>query len=158
MSTQTGEAKNRLAHSTSFARIVMFSALAASFVFLTAVVLQWAIYDDWLHHTGPVRLVGTSIAAVLTFAFVCKWLLYERARHAEMLKRFQVIAQMNDKIRNAVQLIACTDYVYHPDATDNVRKAVDVIDQELRGVVETIASESNARPQIEQSRAQHAKP
>lgn len=123
----------------SAAQIVIFSAGASSLVFATALLLQWMIYDDWLHRTGPVRLVGTSVATLLTFAFVCKWMMAERARHADMLRRFEIVARMNDRIRNAVQAIACTDFAFHPESAEDVREAVCVIDDALRGVVDTVS-------------------
>jgi len=115
---------------------------------VTSVALQWLVYDDWMHQTGPVRLIGTAIAAILTFMFIYKWLLSERARQAELLRRFEVIAQMNDRIRNAVQAIACTNFAYHPEAAQDVRQAVGIIDEALRGVVDSFCTPPrNIRPQ-----------
>ena len=57
-------------------------------------VLQWFVYDDWLHQTGPVRLVGSTVAATLTFVFIFRWQSAIREREAEMLRRFETIAEM----------------------------------------------------------------
>ena len=126
----------RLNHATnSTVRIVVYSVLASCSVLIVALVLQWLVYADWLHETGPVRVVGTTIAAIVTFAFVLHWQVGLRRRHAEALRRLQVIAEMNDQIRNALQAIACVTYATDPNATQAVRNAVEIIDAALRGVV-----------------------
>ncbi len=52
-----------------------------------------------------------------------------------MLRRFKTIAEMNDRIRNALQVIACTAFASNPDATEHVRQAVKTIDGALQGLV-----------------------
>lgn len=141
-----------LTRPTPVAGVVILAALASSFVFLTSAVLQWAIYDDWMHRTGPFRLVGTSIAAVLTFWYLCKWMLAERARQTELLRRLEVIAEMNDRIRNAVQGIAFTSYVQQPEEAEHVRQAIETIDHALRGVIETLTP-AKVQPQAGRTKA-----
>ncbi len=114
---------------------MLFALLASSFVLLVSLLLQWFIYDDWLHRTGPMRIVGTTVAAAVTFVFVHRWLCAVRDRQSEMLRRFETIARMNDVIRNALQIIDCTTFATDPTTTQHVREAVSVIDSALKGVV-----------------------
>lgn len=101
------------------------------------------MYDDWLHQTGPLHLIGTSIAAGLTFTFVLRWLLAFRLKQREMIDRFEKIARMNDRIRNALQAIECITYAADPSATKSVREAVGVID----GVLKEVVSDTIILPQ-----------
>ncbi len=122
-------------------RIVLFAVIASSFVLVVSLLLQWFIYDDWLHRTGPMRIVGTTVAAGVTFGFVYRWLCAVRDRQAEMLRRFETIARMNDVIRNALQIIDYTTFATDPTTTQHVREAVNVIDSALKGVVAATALE-----------------
>ena len=126
-------------HSTrpiwSQAKIVLVSAGAAVAVLTGSLLTQWLIYDDWLHRTGPLRIVGTCIATGLTFLFALRWQLAIRERQLEMVRRMEMILQMNDRIRNALQAIECLTYVAQPEATDSVRQSVNVIDSVLREVL-----------------------
>lgn len=113
----------------------MFSLLASCFVLTVSLLVQWLVYDDWLHRTGPLRIVGTSIAAVVTFVFVLRWQLGVREKQREMVRRFEMIAYMNDRIRNALQAITCVTYLSRPEETQAVRQAVEVIDGVLHEVL-----------------------
>lgn len=119
----------------SRAKIVLVSAGAAVSVLAGSLLTQWLIYDDWLHRTGPLRIVGTCIATALTFLFALRWQLAIRERQLEMVRRMEMILQMNDRIRNALQAIECLTYVAQPEATDSVRQSVNVIDSVLREVL-----------------------
>ncbi len=119
----------------STARIVLYCMIASCSVLLVAIILQWLVYNDWLHETGPVRVVGTTIATIVTFTFILHWQLGLRRRHAEALRRLEIIAEMNDRIRNALQAIACVTYATDPKATQWVREAVEIIDAALQGVL-----------------------
>lgn len=116
-------------------RILLFAVVSSWLVLAVSLAIQWLIYNDWLHETGPLRIVGTTVAAGLTFAFVYRWLLTLREHDQDMLRRFDTIAKMNDRIRNALQVIECTTFAVAPEATDHVKSAVAVIDEALRGVV-----------------------
>ena len=120
-------ARNGSLRRSSYVRLVLFSIFASSFVLITSLVVQWLIYDDWLHQTGSLRIVGTCIAAALTFVFVFRWLQAEAQRRSEMLQRFETIARMNDRIRNALQVIECTTYASAPQATEHVKTAVEAL-------------------------------
>src|SRR5437764_1044222 len=89
----------------SEARIWLLSVFCAMAVFAVAVFIQWLIYDDWLHDKGPLRVVGSIIAGALAFVIVYRWQLAERWRKLEMLRRFESIKWMNDRIRNSLQVI-----------------------------------------------------
>lgn len=117
-------------------KILLFSILASCCVVVVSLLTQWVVYDDWLHKTGPLRIVGTSIATIITFVFVLRWQYAVRERHREMLRQFEKISRMNDRIRNALQAIACVTYLSEPQATEAVRQSVQVIDEVLRDVLE----------------------
>lgn len=103
-------------------------------MFAAGILLQWLVYDDWLHRTG-FRFVGSLLAGILMFAFAYYRQSTIRERKVEMLRRFQTIAQMNDRIRNALQVIECATYATNPQATEPVRNAVDVIEGVLEEVL-----------------------
>ena len=119
----------------SRAKIVLVAAGAAVAVLTASLLTQWLIYDDWLHRTGPLRIVGTCIATVVTFVFTLRWQLAIRERQLEMVRRMEMILRMNDRIRNALQAIECLTYVAQPEATESVRQSVNVIDSVLREVL-----------------------
>jgi len=125
--------------------MVLFALAASGFVLVVSFLLQWFIYDDWLHQTGPLRIVGTTVAAVLTFVFVHRWQCAMRDRQTDMLRRFEIIARMNDVIRNALQIIEVTTYATDPATTQHVREAVTVIDSALEGMV-AVTSPQPAAP------------
>jgi hypothetical protein len=106
-------------------------------------LVQWLVYDDWLHRTGPLRIVGTCIAALVTFIFAMRWQISVRERQLEMVRRLEMILGMNDRIRNALQAIECLTYVAQPEATDSVHQSVNVIDSVLR---EVLAESGQSQP------------
>ncbi len=124
-----------LRRGTSTASIVLLSFVTSFFVLACTQFLQWLVYDDWLHRTGPLHIVGGTVAALLTFMFIFRWQSAIRERQAEMLRRFETIAEMNNRIRNGLQIIACTTYAQ--DSSEHVRLAVAVgiIDNALQGIV-----------------------
>jgi len=117
--------------------IWLFSVLAGLSVFALAIFIQWLIYNDWLHDHGPVRVVGSTLAAALTIAGVWRWQLVVRQRKLEMLRRFETIKWMTDRIRNSLQAIECVTYAASREATEPVRIAVDVIE----GVLDEVLAE-----------------
>lgn len=116
-------------------KLVLYTFVASTFVFFVSLILQWLVYDDWLHTTGPLHFVGSAIATAITFVFVLRWLQAAQQREQEMVRRFEMILEMNDKIRNALQAIECLTYLSHPEATDAVRESVNDIDAVLRQVL-----------------------
>lgn len=123
-------------------RIWVISVCSAVAVFVAAIFMQWLIYDNWLHDKGPVRIVGSLLAGGLTFAVAVRWQFAIRWRKVEMLRRFESIKWMNDRIRNSLQAIECVTYAADPQATESVRSAVDAIEEVLRGVL----AESHPQP------------
>jgi ABC-type multidrug transport system fused ATPase/permease subunit len=121
--------------SSSTAHILVYSLLTSFSVLIVSFVLQWMVYRDWLRQTGPLHVIGTTIAAMVTFVFVYKWQSTTRERYEEALRRFQTIAEMNDRIRNALQAIECISFVNNNDATDAVRESMQNIDVALRGIL-----------------------
>ena len=119
----------------SVASLCFVAIVCGVAVFFIAICLQWLIYDDWLHKSGPVRMVGSAIAFFLTFIFVYRWQLIARKRRIETLRRFETIRWMNDQIRNSLQTIECLVYATHPHVTDPVKDAVDRIENVLQGVL-----------------------
>lgn len=111
------------------------SAVSGLAVFAVAIFIQWLIYDDWLHDSGPLRLVGSFLSAALTFAIVFRWQMAARQRKLEMLRRFETIRWMTDRIRNSLQAIECVTFASNPQATEPVRSAVNTIESVLDEVL-----------------------
>jgi hypothetical protein len=120
---------------SSIASIFISSLAAGLSVFLIAVLLQWLVYDDWMHKNGPLRFVGSVLASALSFAFVYRWKIRARVEKIEMLQRFERIKWMNDRIRNSLQAIECVAYAFSPHVTDPIRDAVDNIENVLHEVL-----------------------
>jgi hypothetical protein len=116
-------------------RILVFALTTALSVLVIGVGLQWIIYVHWMNESGPVRLVGAFIAAGVSFAFVFHWQEQVRARQREVMRRLQVIADMNDRIRNALQAIDCSLYAANPTMSKQAHDAIERIDSVLREVV-----------------------
>jgi hypothetical protein len=104
-------------------------------VLALSVFLQWLIYDDWMHRTGPLQIVGSLLAAGLVFVLVLRWQKTVLRHREEMLRRFETIKWMNDRIRNSLQTIDLLAFV-NSQATDQVRGAVDAIESVLQDVLE----------------------
>jgi hypothetical protein len=126
-------------------KFLLYSFFASSLVLAVSFVIQWLVYDDWLHHTGPLHVVGSSIAALITFVVVWFWQRAVEQRERDMVRRFELISRMNDSIRNALQAIECVTYLSNPEATDAVRGAVAIIDAVLREVLTDVQHPSVAR-------------
>lgn len=118
------------------------SVLCAITVFCVSIFIQWLVYDDWLHDKGPLRVVGSLLAGVLSFAVALRFQLSIRWRKVELLHRFESIKWMTDRIRNSLQAIECITYAADPVATESVRDAVDVIE----GVLHEVLAESRPEP------------
>lgn len=116
-------------------RILGYSLLISFVVFTVALALQWVIYDDWLHGSGPLRLVGTILASGMALGFTLHWCLQMRRREVEASRRFQLIAEMNDRIRNALQRIECLSYAGVSESTEGIHQAIEIIDVALRGMI-----------------------
>jgi Flp pilus assembly protein TadB len=116
---------------SSVAVLCLISFSAALFVFCVAVFFQWLVYDDWLHDQGPLRIVGSLLAASLMFVVSLRRQLAHRRREIEIQQHLQALMWMNDRIRNSLQTIECVTYAASPQTTDSVRSAVDSIEDVL---------------------------
>jgi hypothetical protein len=140
------KAEPRLASQVPSVAIICFSSIASGLaIFMVAIGLQWFVYDDWLHNNGPLRMVGSALAAALTFGFVYQWQLGQREKKIENLRRFERIRWMNDRIRNSLQAIECVVYATNPHVTDPVKDAVDTIEGVLQEVLVETDTVSSAR-------------
>jgi hypothetical protein len=145
-----------LASQISSVAMICFSSIVSGLaIFLTAVALQWFVYDDWLHKNGPLRLIGSALASALTFGFVYQWQLGQREKKIENLRRFEKIKWMNDRIRNSLQAIECVVYATKLHVTDPVRDAVDAIESVLQEVLVEADAIPSARLKW-QSEAMHS--
>jgi len=136
-------------------RLVIYSLLSSCSVVIFSLALQWFVYKDWLHDPGPVRIIGTVLACLTTFVLVWQWQEGIRLRELETQRRLEVIRQMNDRIRNALQAIECVTYAKDREATLAVSNAVDVIDAALRGATLEI-SKADSHPVAERTSASGA--
>jgi hypothetical protein len=125
--------------------IVLLSILSGLGTFSIAILLQWLIYDDWLHANGPLRLVGSVLTFVLTSIFVFRWQEAKRQEKIAVLKRLETIRWMNDRIRNSLQAIECVVFANHQHVTDPVRDAVDLIENVLEEMLSETHSNFAAR-------------
>ena len=122
-----------------------FAVVCGLGVFFFAIAVQWLVYDDWMHSNGPLRLIGSGCAFLITFVFAYRWQLAARKRKLETLRRFETIRWMNDRIRNSLQAIECLVYATNQHVTDPVKDAVDTIETILDEVL------SGERPEIKNS-------
>jgi len=112
-----------------------YSIAAGVLVLGAALTVQWIVYDDWLRESG-LRISGSVLAAVLTYAFTFHFLSLQRERKREMLRRFETIAHMNDRIRNALQAIELATYATNPDSVLPVKSAVESIEVVIEDVLQ----------------------
>jgi ABC-type multidrug transport system fused ATPase/permease subunit len=117
--------------------LLAYSIGSAVTVLVGALAVQWVVYDDWLHRSG-LRISGSLLAAALTYLFTFRWLSLRRDRKREMLRRFETIARMNDRIRNALQAIELATYATNPESVLPVKSAVDSIETVLEEVLQDV--------------------
>jgi hypothetical protein len=115
----------------SRAEILGLSGMIAVLVFLAALGLQWIVYDRFLHEDG-VRLVGSTIAAILAAILTERLEALSRARGLQALRRFEAVALLNHHIRNALQAIV---YSSAAENAVTIRAAVERIEWTLREVL-----------------------
>jgi hypothetical protein len=124
-----------LQHIPSKRTILLLAGSCAFSVLVATLALQWLVYDDWLHMHGPLRLVGSALASILTFVFALHLLSAARQRRLEILHHFETIAWANDRIRNALQTIECATYFANPEAMTPVLESANVIENVLHEVL-----------------------
>lgn len=145
MTSDAGLPLNR--HISSQLTITLVSLASGLAVFGAAIFFQWLIYDDWLHDKGPLRIVGSVLAGALMFAVAFRWQITIRERRLEILRRFETIRWMNDRIRNSLQAIECVTYAASPEATESVRASVDTIELVLQEVLAGAHTPAPAQPE-----------
>jgi hypothetical protein len=131
----------------SRAEILGLSGIIAVLVFLAALGLQWIIYDRFMHEDG-VRLVGSTVAAILAAILTGRLESLSRARSLRELRRFEAIALMNHLIRNALQAIL---YSSAADNAATIRASVERIEWTL---CEVLPKVEQAHPQDRQRHSQ----
>lgn len=119
----------------SIAAIWIRSFLASISVLGAAVFVQWLIYVNWMHEPGPVEVSGSVLAGVLMFLLVFRSKHSTRRSKMELMARLNTLRWMSDRIRNSLQAIECVTYSAAPNATNEVREAVDVIESILDDVL-----------------------
>jgi signal transduction histidine kinase len=112
----------------SNAEIVCLSLSAGIAMFAVILGVHWLIYVHIAHEEG-VRVLGASAAAFLAFLLVWFQLLERRRVRLADLRRYQLIADMNHHIRNALQTISYQRYsATDPAASERLREAVERIE------------------------------
>jgi hypothetical protein len=96
-----------------------------------ALLLQWAVYSNWLHDRGPLRLVGSLLAAGLGFGLCYSWQESARRRHIRALRLSSELHHVQDRVRNSLQAIVCVTYARAPETAEPVNTAVDTIENTL---------------------------
>jgi len=137
----------------SDSRILAVSIVNAFAVLFLALMLQWLVYHHWLDQSGPLRLVGSLIATLLTFAYSYRIQCAARERKLELLQTFETIGWANDRIRNALQAIACITYFKVPESMQPVQEAVDVIEGVLHKVLATTPGYRSTEQEVVARRA-----
>ncbi len=103
-------------------------------VFSLTVGAQWFVYVFVLRGTG-IRLISPAVAAIATGFFVMKAQQLAEHRRINDLRRFQVIADANHHVRNALQVLLNLDYTNDERSAEILRDAVQRIEWVLTDVL-----------------------
>jgi hypothetical protein len=125
----------------SDAEILILSQASGLVVFLGALVIQWIIYDRFLHQDG-LRLVGSVIAGGFGALLVHVMNLQTRRSRLSELRRLEDIALLNHHIRNALQAIVCCSG--SSESAEIIHESVDRIERVLYDVLGRIEREPKA--------------
>ncbi len=129
----------------SLLAITLISLASGGWVLAIAILMQWLIYDDWLHQAGPLQIFGSLFAAALTSFVVLGWQIAVRRRRQELIRRFESIARMNDRIRNSLQTIDLLAFL-NSQAAEQVHSAVEAISGVLSEVLQENRPEQAGSP------------
>jgi uncharacterized membrane protein len=122
---------------------IWLSAIFISIVvFFLALVIQWTIYDRYLHEAG-IRVVGSAIAACVSIVLVLVLRTSARNQRLREVQRLETIALLNHHIRNALQAIVSSSGA--TNSTDTIRTAVERIEWALGEVLTDIQHPSEHR-------------
>jgi hypothetical protein len=116
------------------ASIWFYSVLSGVLTLGAAIFIQWLVYDDWLHQAG-LRLTGSVLAGLFLGSLVFRSLWHAREKRRRMLELLQSIRWTNDRIRNSLQAIECVTYAASPEITEDVKNAVDNIENILNDLL-----------------------
>lgn len=108
--------------------VLLYSLVTGASASGVALVIQWIVYDDWLHEAGPLRLAGAVLAGFFMGVLVFRSEWHARERRRDMRERLQAIRWMNDRIRNSLQAIECITYASAPEIAHDVKNSVDAIE------------------------------
>lgn len=133
-----------LVSDSSDATIWFYSVASGILTLGAAIFIQWLVYDDWLHQAG-LRVTGSVLAAVFLGSLVFRSLWHARERRRRMLELLQSIRWTNDRIRNSLQAIECVTYAASPEITEDVKNAVDDIENILNDLLASPNSQEASR-------------
>jgi signal transduction histidine kinase len=116
--------------------LILRNALSlALLVFLVSIGAQWLVYQELLHDPGGMRIVSPLIAAVVTGVLAMRLQAIARERRVQSLRRYQIIADMNHHVRNALEVISMETYVSALKEAEHMREALNRIDWALKEVL-----------------------
>ncbi len=119
----------------SNAEIWAISIFAGVVIFASAILAQWLVYVVWLGEQG-LRFIGAGVAAVLMSLLIQRQLSEQRKDREAARRRFELIAEMNHHIRNALQTISYERYSAPGQATSQrLKEAVDRIEWVLKEIL-----------------------
>ncbi len=110
-----------------------WALVSGTIVFSVSVLFQWLVYDYWGGETG-MRLVSPGVAGVCTAALVFRARIISRRTKIAIVRRLEIIAEMNHHVRNSLQVLSFTAYT-DPVAAERVREAVERIEWSLNALL-----------------------
>ena len=117
----------------------MLAVLFAIFVFVVALMIDYTLL---IHKDSPWATVEVSdaLAGLLAGALFLKLLQLYRAQRVRLAQRLQVIDEMNDHIRNALQMISFTVHATPENENEvaNIDRAVGKIQWALNEILPKI--------------------
>ena len=124
----------------SVPEIWAISIASGVLTFLLVVLVHWLVYVLWLEMEG-IRVVGGVVAGIAVMLLIQHALMDQRRERQESLRRFELIAEMNHHIRNALQAISYERYSADEAASQRLKEAVEriqwVLEEILPGVQKT---------------------
>jgi signal transduction histidine kinase len=126
-------------HPLTWRRLAVISVLFALFVFAISLVLDYILLAN---HDSPFSTIEISdvLAAVLAGVLFFKILQAQRKEQQHLMRRLEIISDMNHHIRNALQVIKLTAYSKQEQAKEvnRIDKAVERIQWALKEILPKI--------------------